>query len=188
MSENAHSDAKALDLLNELENILESDPLIDEVGFVHPSQFATLKEVAGCAVSSQDVSDHESTNFWIRDHKLGISTQVLLPLYKAAKHAFMAALREYKTSGNLPGKSGDDTLESEVMTHSKALLMLSCDFGTAWNSSSVLSYAPKSERAWSHSKSPSLIELISREAKSKRPKEIAEPGMSRKVLPLELFG
>ncbi|KAH7571835.1 hypothetical protein JRO89_XS04G0153500 [Xanthoceras sorbifolium] len=172
MSENAHSDAKALDLLNELENILESDPLIDEVGFVHPSQFATLKEVAGCAVSSQDVSDHESTNFWIRDHKLGISTQVLLPLYKAAKHAFMAALREYKTSGNLPGKSGDDTLESEVMTHSKALLMLSCDFGTAWNSRKfivlkkelmpifmnelllsalVLSYAPKSERAWSHS-------------------------------------
>ncbi|KAL5768132.1 hypothetical protein ACOSP7_014710 [Xanthoceras sorbifolium] len=171
MSENAHSDAKALDLLNELENILESDPLIDEVGFVHPSQFATLKEVAGCAVSSQDVSDHESTNFWIRDHKLGISTQVLLPLYKAAKHAFMAALREYKTSGNLPGKSGDDTLESEVMTHSKALLMLSCDFGTAWNSRKfivlkkelmpifmnelllsalVLSYAPKSERAWSH--------------------------------------
>lgn len=106
----------------------------DEVGFVHPSQFSTLKEASGGSTSSQDISEHENTNFWIRDHKLGISTQVLLPLYQAAKHAFMAALREYKTSENLPGNSGDDSLESEVMSHSKALLMLSCDFGTAWNS------------------------------------------------------
>ncbi|KAK4851960.1 hypothetical protein QYF36_019785 [Acer negundo] len=171
MSENAYSDAKALDLLNELERILESNPLIDEVGFVHPSLFSTLKEAAGSSASSQDISEHENTNFWIRDHKLGISTQVLLPLYKAAKHAFMAALREYKTSENLPGNSVDDSLESEVMSHSKALLMLSCDFGTAWNSRKfivlkkqllpmfidelllsalILSYAPKSERAWSH--------------------------------------
>ncbi|TXG66046.1 hypothetical protein EZV62_007321 [Acer yangbiense] len=171
MSENAYSDAKALDLLNELERILESDPLIDEVGFVHPSQFSTLKEAAGASASSQDISEHENTNFWIRDHKLGISTQVLLPLYKAAKHAFMAALREYKTSENLPGNSGDDSLESEVMSHSKTLLMLSCDFGSAWNSRKfivlkkqllpmfidelllsalILSYAPKSDRAWSH--------------------------------------
>lgn len=105
----------------------------DEVGFIHPSQFVTLKEEIGDSLSSEN-RDHESTSFWIRDHKLGISTQILIPVYKAAKHAFISALRQYKTPGNFSGKSQDDTLAIEVMIHSKALLLLSCDFATAWNS------------------------------------------------------
>ncbi|ESR55894.1 hypothetical protein CICLE_v10020293mg [Citrus x clementina] len=152
----------------------------DEVGFIHPSQFATLKEEIGDSLSSED-RDHESTSFWIRDHKLGISTQILIPVYKAAKHAFISALRQYKTPGNFSGKSQDDTLAIEVMIHSKALLLLSCDFATAWNSRKlivsnkrllpilmdelhlsalVLSYSPKSEQAWSHRRW--VINMISR--------------------------
>ncbi|KAK9175196.1 hypothetical protein WN944_027202 [Citrus x changshan-huyou] len=178
--ENSYSEAEALNLLAQLERILDLDPLIDEVGFIHPSQFATLKEEIGDSLSSED-KDHESTSFWIRDHKLGISTQILIPVYKAAKHAFMSALRQYKTPGYFSGKSQDDTLAIEVMIHSKALLLLSCDFATAWNSRKlivsnkqlltilmdelrlsalVLSYSPKSEQAWSHRRW--VINMISR--------------------------
>ncbi|XP_030959441.1 protein prenyltransferase alpha subunit repeat-containing protein 1-like isoform X2 [Quercus lobata] len=148
-----------MDLLLQFQHILESDPLIDEVGFVHPTQFATLTED-----STGDAAISDGTTFWCRDHKLGVSTQAVLPLYNAAKRAFIAAMEEYK-------RLGDDGLESEVMKHSKALLLLSSDFGTAWNSRKlvvskkqqlsmymgelllsalVLSCSPKSDQAWSH--------------------------------------
>ncbi|KAJ0078591.1 hypothetical protein Patl1_23158 [Pistacia atlantica] len=172
MSEKLNSEAFASDLLKQFEHILESDPLIDEVGFIHPSQFVTLKEEVGGSLSSseggvlksQDALENGITNFWNRDHKLGISTQIVISLYKAAKNAFMAAHRQHKTSN-------DETLASEVLIHGRALLLLSCDFGTAWNSRKliaskkqllpifmdelrlsalVLSYSPKSEQAWSH--------------------------------------
>uniref|UniRef100_A0A7N2L7F6 Uncharacterized protein n=1 Tax=Quercus lobata TaxID=97700 RepID=A0A7N2L7F6_QUELO len=165
-----------MDLLLQFQHILESDPLIDEVGFVHPTQFATLTED-----STGDAAISDGTTFWSRDHKLGVSTQVVLPLYNAAKRAFIAAMEEYKRLSD-----GDDGLESEVMRHSKALLLLSSDFGTAWKSRSlikiqftylesviyhavvskkqqpsmymgelllsalVLSCSPKSDQAWSH--------------------------------------
>ena len=100
----------------------------DEVGFVDPTQFATLTED-----STGDAAISGGTTFWCRDHKLGVSTQAVLPLYNAAKRAFIAAMEEYKRLGD-----GDDGLESEVMKHSKALLLLSSDFGTAWNSRSLI--------------------------------------------------
>ncbi|KAL5714975.1 hypothetical protein ACHQM5_016866 [Ranunculus cassubicifolius] len=192
-------------LLKQLEHILECDALIDEVGFIHPSQFATLDE--GIVSTSEPLVDfvpqsvdevistsqsldvnvlqHDSTIFWSRDHKLAISTEALLPLYNAAKHAFMTALQQYKLLVSLPNEAdklldervtcttsvSEYFLENEVMRHSKALLLLSCDYGTAWNSRKlvvskkqqfslfmnelmlsalILSYAPKSEHAWSH--------------------------------------
>ncbi|KAJ6757404.1 PROTEIN PRENYLTRANSFERASE ALPHA SUBUNIT REPEAT-CONTAINING PROTEIN 1 [Salix koriyanagi] len=160
------SKGNSLNLLDEFELILESDPLIDEVGFIHPSQFVTLNKEATSSLK------HEDANFWSRDHKLAISTDVLLPLYNAAKDAFMHAISQYKRHGNLSDASGyASNLESEAMKHSKALLLLSCDFGTAWNfrklivskkqkimlfsdelllSALVLSYSPKSEKAWCH--------------------------------------
>lgn len=187
-------------LLHQLEFILESDPLIDEVGFVHPSQFAALGDISGTSSASsmpvELLSPDESigskasqvnntdTAFWSRDHKLGISTQVIHPLYTAAKHAFMSSLEQYKQLIDLHAKkvvlnsdnvsstlSSLPTLENEVMKHSMSLLLLSCDFGTAWNcrkevvskkqnimlfldelklSTLILSYSPKSERAWTH--------------------------------------
>jgi protein prenyltransferase alpha subunit repeat containing protein 1 len=100
----------------------------DEVGFIHPSQFVTLNKEASSSL------EHEDANFWSRDHKLAISTDVLLPLYKAVKDVFMHAISQYKRHENLSDASWDEgNLESEVMKHSKALLLLSCDFGTAWN-------------------------------------------------------
>ncbi|MED6193422.1 hypothetical protein PIB30_019348 [Stylosanthes scabra] len=181
------------DLLKQLEDIFESDPLIDEVGFVHPSQFDLLNEESSISSNSSDkaisqatkstassegCSEQKNKSFWNKDHKLGISTSILLPLYKAAKLAFMTALKQYKTYGNqsdeignwLPASSSCD-LQSILMRHSRSLLLLSCDFMTAWNcrklvvskkqqhsmfldelhlSALVISYSPKSEQAWNH--------------------------------------
>nr|POF18175.1 hypothetical protein CFP56_67657 [Quercus suber] len=85
----------------------------DEVGFVHPTQFAMLAED-----STGDAAISDGTTFWSRDHKLGVSTQAILPLYNAAKRAFIAAMEEYKRLGDC-----DDGLESEVMG---CIVRLSC--------------------------------------------------------------
>ncbi|GJR75694.1 protein prenyltransferase alpha subunit repeat-containing protein 1 [Tanacetum coccineum] len=112
--------------------------------------------------------------FWSEDHKLGISTEVIKPLYTTAKRAFMSSRDQYKMllSDNIAGDSSSlTTIENGIMKHSMAVLLLSGDFGTAWNSRKevvvkkhnmtlyldelrfsalVLSHSPKSERAWSH--------------------------------------
>ncbi|XP_024188845.2 protein prenyltransferase alpha subunit repeat-containing protein 1-A isoform X2 [Rosa chinensis] len=180
-----NEEEKAGELLNQFEQILESDPAIDEIGFVHPSLFVNLNEEASSSsdgISNVVCSADGSAVFWNRDHKLGISTDVLIPLYKEAKRALMAANRQYKgvcSTADITGVESSvcDSLslgngvESEVMKHSRAVLLVSSDFGTAWNSRKmvllkkqelsilldellfsalVLSYAPKSEHAWSH--------------------------------------
>ncbi|XP_047158490.1 uncharacterized protein LOC124829082 [Vigna umbellata] len=192
MSEESDSKVEAMDLLRQLEDILESDALIDELGFIHPSQFPLLKEESDIpcnlsyeaihqsedgVVSPVEPSKQDNIYFWNRDHKLGISTHVLLPLYRAAKDAFFITFKQYRMCDNQSGKgiclpaSSCDHPESTLLRHSKSLLLLSCDFMTAWNcrklivskkqqlsmfvdelllSGLVLSYSPKSEQAWNH--------------------------------------
>ncbi|KAL6132496.1 hypothetical protein ACLB2K_064738 [Fragaria x ananassa] len=174
-------EANAGDLLRRFEKILESDSAIDEVGFVHPSQFVNLTEEAPSSsgsVSNVVCLKDGTAVFWNREHKLGISTDVLIPLYKEAKRAMMAAIQQYEglysafdVSGVESSVSLDDSIEGEVMKQSRAVLLVSSDYGTAWNfrkmvllkkqelsmlldellfSALVLSYAPKSEHAWCH--------------------------------------
>ncbi|GER39286.1 protein farnesyltransferase alpha subunit [Striga asiatica] len=196
-------------LLSRLEDILDSDPKLDEVGFIHPIQFtafAALTEEANSSSSSgtkPQPDDGRSEFFWHHEHKLGICTFVLVPLYRAARDAFMDAYNRYVISCDSLAKTGDeldgnalfvDIMEKKVMKHSKTLLLLSCDFGTAWNSrkiivskkqllpmfmdelllsSLILSFSPKSERAWSHrrwaikmiaAKCANLQEILGRES------------------------
>ncbi|XP_043722293.1 uncharacterized protein LOC122669568 isoform X2 [Telopea speciosissima] len=220
MEEGSQEDTSCL--LMQLEHILGSDPLIDEVGFVHPTQLMALNggsagsldasvnsfQQSSDHVVDTDILGHDSNVFWTRDHKLAISTQALLPLHSAAKQAFMTAIGQYKMLHNLCPKTdilvdetvqnrslaSENLLESEVMKHSKALLLLSCDFGSAWNgrklvlskkqqfslfmdelllSALILSYSPKSESAWSHrrwviktisGKCPNLQEMVEKES------------------------
>lgn len=125
--------------------------LRDEVGFIHPSQFDMLnKEARHLVLSSYDNLSSEisdaNASFWNMDHKLGISTKVLFPLYERAKSAFMEAIKQYKVlisnandnswivDSPCNSLSSHDGVENEVMRHSRALLLLSCDFGTAWHS------------------------------------------------------
>ncbi|XP_022937607.1 protein prenyltransferase alpha subunit repeat-containing protein 1 isoform X1 [Cucurbita moschata] len=183
MAEDADFEAKAGDFLCQFERILESDLLIDEIGFIHPSQFSKLKEEAGGSKSAtSEIMGYDSSDFLLQDHKLGVSTEILHPLYIAARNTFMAATRKYRSfcnqddqtvAGNHLSELSNsfNIVESEVMKHSRALLLLSCDFGTAWNSRKfilskkqhlsmyldelllsklVLSYFPKSEQAWCH--------------------------------------
>ncbi|KAI9120673.1 hypothetical protein K1719_007706 [Acacia pycnantha] len=42
MRKESWSEEKGLNLLHQLEDILENDPLIDELGYIHPSQFSLL--------------------------------------------------------------------------------------------------------------------------------------------------
>lgn len=91
------------------------------------------------------VIQYDKTVFWNNNHKLAISIQALPQLYIAAMHAFMDVNRSYKQSirSSLNRDSFDDAscrgvldrfLESEVLKHSSALLILSYDFNSAWNS------------------------------------------------------
>lgn len=135
------------------------------MGFVHSTLFATLnEEIHGSPSSSSGagsrpevqvsksnlVGDSRSdAYFWHSEHKLGISTLVIVSLYRAAKDAFMDSYKRYRSLSSCEVKKDEtldnnasmcwlNTLESEVMRHSKALLLLSCDFGTAWNSRYLL--------------------------------------------------
>ncbi|KAI9077648.1 hypothetical protein K1719_040423 [Acacia pycnantha] len=121
----------------------------DELGYIHPSQFSLLNAESGISCGSSeeflhplgvrtassvgsllDASDQVNIYFWNSDHKLGISTQILLQAFK-----------QYKASNNQSDKVVDssyaflscDHLESMLMRHSRPLLLLSCDFITAWN-------------------------------------------------------
>lgn len=211
-----HSLGNTFDLLLQLENILQSDTLIDEVGFVHPWQFVALNEgtddshppsictlppkdeIVGADMPDLEVVQFNCSIFWNKDHKLAISTEALLPLYNAAMSAFMTVAKKYDTSSNLStndlfvdekvGSSSSNSrtsLEDELMKHSKALLILSYDFGSAWNarklvvskkhdnslfldelqlSALVLSHHPKSESAWSHRRW--VIKMIARKCQN----------------------
>ncbi|KAL4190342.1 hypothetical protein AMTRI_Chr07g75260 [Amborella trichopoda] len=227
-------DGDTFDLLNQFERILDSDPDINEVGFVHPTQLVALNgdvdEGSAKSVLSGTKSEdgtlsefmrsdrlqYDENVFWNRDHKLAISLAALLPLYKAAMHSYTVSSERYTKAIELTEKSGaspngatnkyvesgsgnSDILdlcfvENEVMRHSRAVLMLNCDFESAWNSRKlvvsskqsisfflaelqlsalILSYAPKSEKAWIHRrwvitmisrKFPVLQEILERES------------------------
>ncbi|KAL3653821.1 hypothetical protein CASFOL_003502 [Castilleja foliolosa] len=185
-------------ILSHFEDILDSDPHIDEVGFIHPMQFTALAESSFSVSKTQLEDGGYDSMFWHNEHKLGISTLVLVPLYRAARDAFMDAHKRYilfsESQVQKDGLLDFGIVESEVMKHSRALVLLSCDFGTAWNSRKlivskkkllpmfmdeltlsalVLSYSPKSERAWSHKrwvikmlagKCDNLPEIVGRES------------------------
>ncbi|CAA0185791.1 unnamed protein product [Arabidopsis thaliana] len=186
MKQGPSSDDDCFSLLKQFEHVLESDPLIDEVGFIHPSQFTMLDKEAGFSNEFQP-NNGTSSKFWNQDHKLGISTDILVQLCKDAKHVFLLALQEYKSHGNACDESQIKNIscspcipESDVMKHSQSVLLLSSDFGTAWNarklilskkdhlsafteelrlSGLILSNSPKSEPTWSHRRW--IIKMIS---------------------------
>ncbi|XP_074567885.1 uncharacterized protein LOC141824485 isoform X3 [Curcuma longa] len=168
-------------------------------GFLGASQFVSLdQDLSGSSldqctpIQSANVSletniaelntvQYDKNFFWNRNNKLAISTDVLSHLYIAARHAYMDVSRRYKASINLTLNKGafcsasaqanfDHLLEDEILKHTKALLILSCNFSSAWNdrklvlsrkhemplfleelrfSSLILSGAPKVEYAWS---------------------------------------
>ncbi|CAI0427965.1 unnamed protein product [Linum tenue] len=107
--------------------------LSNEVGFIHPSQFATLErdpEAGSSRSEASDALDGGDGSFLIRDHKLGISSEVVLLLYKAAREQFMNAIAEYRNLGDLSLPSAE-ALGIVVMKCSKALVLLNTDYRTA---------------------------------------------------------
>ncbi|KAJ3669558.1 hypothetical protein LUZ60_011508 [Juncus effusus] len=163
------------DLLVQLETVLESDDLIDEIGFIHPTQFESLD-----SNSDSNHSQFSNEHFWNKAHKLAISSQILSRLYKSAIKAHSNARKSFKIRAessirekysSVEKYDSDESIEKDLLRHSKSLVILSPNFLTAWNSRKlvlskedninlcinelrpsnlVLSYAPKSESAWSH--------------------------------------
>ncbi|CAN6356853.1 unnamed protein product [Urochloa humidicola] len=146
------------DLLHHFERILHHDPLIDEVGFLHPTQFRSL----GCGEdgdsASQQAPGFQHRYFWCRDHKLAICSEILPKLYRAARDAYFKSRNALSQAARL-------------MSLTKALLILCPDMLSAWNSRKmvlsekhdftklkdelqlcalILSYSPKNESTWSH--------------------------------------
>uniref|UniRef100_A0A0D3ESK6 Uncharacterized protein n=1 Tax=Oryza barthii TaxID=65489 RepID=A0A0D3ESK6_9ORYZ len=132
----------------------------DEVGFLHPTQFQSL-EHSQTSNWTFEVPECPQRYLWCKDHKLAISTEILPKLYRAAQHAY---------SNSAAAKDGS-FMETDLMRHSKALLILCPDMLTAWNSRKIvlsvnydftklkdelqlcaliLSYSPKNESTWSH--------------------------------------
>lgn len=112
--------------------------LSNEIGFVHPSQLATLDR-------SPDATHYDETAFWNKDHKLAISTEILPHLYRAVMHEYMnvkkrleglikQSIGKYSLESPTFGSDLDHLLESEILKHTMALLILNSDFGSAWNS------------------------------------------------------
>ncbi|TVU23283.1 hypothetical protein EJB05_25638 [Eragrostis curvula] len=150
----------ANNLLHFFEQILSSDPLIDEVGFLHPTQLGSL-DFSQDRNSTTQATEICQRYFWCRDHKLAISYEILPELYRAARNAYTSARTDH-----------DPPLSTKhLMKHSKALLILCPDLLTAWNSRKmvlsrnydfkmlmdelqlctlILSYSPKNESTWSH--------------------------------------
>ncbi|XP_066329090.1 uncharacterized protein [Miscanthus floridulus] len=177
------------DLLHHFEQILHDDPLINEVGFLHPTQFYSLDCPQDGDSASQPPEFHHTRCFWCRDHKLAISAEILPKLYHAARDAYCNA-RDAPLS------------PTHLLRHTKALLILCPDLLTAWNSRKmvlsaeydftklkdelqlcalILSYSPKNESTWSHRRwvikqvaeqHQDMLELIGNE--SILVKEIAE--------------
>ncbi|KAL1214186.1 hypothetical protein V5N11_034721 [Cardamine amara subsp. amara] len=59
------SEEDCFSLLNQFEDVLQSDPLIDEVGFIHPSQFTMLDKEAF------QPNNRTSRNFWNQRSQIG---------------------------------------------------------------------------------------------------------------------
>uniref|UniRef100_J3L2Z3 Uncharacterized protein n=1 Tax=Oryza brachyantha TaxID=4533 RepID=J3L2Z3_ORYBR len=178
-------------ILHHFEQILHQDPLIDEVGFLHPTQFQSLEHIQTGNWTSE-APECPWTYLWCKDHKLAISMEILPKLYSAARHAY---------TNSAAAKDGP-LMETDLMRHSKALLILCPDMLTAWNSRKmvlsvnydftklkdelqlcalILSYSPKNESTWSHRRwvikkvsehNHDMSEIIERE--SLLVKEIAE--------------
>ncbi|KAL6654450.1 hypothetical protein ACP70R_007915 [Stipagrostis hirtigluma subsp. patula] len=147
-------------LLSHFERILHQDPLIDEVGFLHPTQFCSLDRAENGNLTSE-APQFQQRYFWCRDHKLAISSEILPSLYRAARDAYTGA----RTARDAPLPTAD------LMSHSKALLILCPDFLTAWNSRKMVLH-----RRWVLKKlaeqHQDMSELIEKE--SVLVKEIAE--------------
>ncbi|XP_042441771.1 uncharacterized protein LOC122027038 isoform X1 [Zingiber officinale] len=101
--DSSFSRGSEMSLLEQFEGILEGDKLIDEIGFLGPSQFASLdQDLSGSSLDQctpiqlADVSletnivdlntvQYDKIFFWNRNNKLAISTDVLSHLYIAAR-------------------------------------------------------------------------------------------------------
>ncbi|GAQ89938.1 Protein prenylyltransferase superfamily protein [Klebsormidium nitens] len=148
-------------LILELDHILRSDPLIDEVGLV-PSVSADALPLEQAPQSADSASAYDPSAFWVGDHKLAVALVAARAMYSAA----LLTLKRARTAG--PTSTGD----AELLQATQVIVIVNPEHYTAWNtrkrvllrspapegaasvelqlSALALSVHPKSEATWSH--------------------------------------
>lgn len=147
------------DLYTELNELLDSDPDIDELGLVISANTADINPDAA---SNKDVSQScLPPAFYLQSHKLAIAFAAISALYTYAGNIF----RQYKSST----LDSDITTQTSLIQSTRVILLINADHYTSWNirkslfSKSFLSYEqelafvslvlskhPKSGDAWLH--------------------------------------
>ncbi|KAH9291328.1 hypothetical protein KI387_043486, partial [Taxus chinensis] len=147
-------------------NVQKSTVGTRNISYTGTSKFPL--SVEGDTKTSRELS-YDRSVFWSGDHKVAISVQALFLLYKTAKSAYLSAYQWYKRLVGssqheyyLPyvreTESSSETaeedrhpldiegVENELMNHSKVVVLLSCDYASAWNSrKQVISRKPLKE-------------------------------------------
>ncbi|TDH70477.1 hypothetical protein CCR75_000368 [Bremia lactucae] len=105
-------------LLAQLKFLFEQDPLIDEVGL--------LFDIKQCDLSLENA-------FLLGNHKLGVAFEAGTILFQAARTQFhsLNALLQQELANN--SMSEDSEHHAQLLHCTRAILLISADFYTAWN-------------------------------------------------------
>ncbi|KAG6580032.1 prenyltransferase alpha subunit repeat-containing protein 1 protein [Phytophthora cinnamomi] len=105
-------------LLARLSSLFQQDPLIDEVGLLF-------------GVEQSDLTPESA--FFLEEHKLGVAFAAGIPLFQAARTQFhpLNALLEQEAAEIT--ESVDCGRRAQLLHCTRAILLISADFYTAWN-------------------------------------------------------
>ncbi|KAL7681246.1 putative protein prenyltransferase, alpha subunit [Plasmopara halstedii] len=105
-------------LLARLMCIFQEDPLIDEVGLLF-------------GIEARDLTPE--TAFTLENHKLGVAFAAGKPLFQAARLQFHVLNARFQEKVTEITQSNDNEQRAQLVHCTRAILLISADFYTAWN-------------------------------------------------------
>ncbi|KAL3660244.1 hypothetical protein V7S43_014774 [Phytophthora oleae] len=105
-------------LLALLSSLFRQDPLIDEVGLLFGTEASDLTP---------------ETAFFLEEHKLGVAFTAGIPLFQAARAQFYSLNALLQQEAVEMTQSEDNECRDQLLHCTRAILLISADFYTAWN-------------------------------------------------------
>ncbi|ETI36747.1 hypothetical protein F441_17063 [Phytophthora nicotianae CJ01A1] len=105
-------------LLAQLSSLFQQDPLIDEVGLLF-------------GIEPSDLTPE--TAFFLENHKLGVAFAAGIPLFHAARTQFHPLNKLLQQEAAEIMQSEDSDRRVQLLHCTRAILLISADFYTAWN-------------------------------------------------------
>ncbi|KAK1928766.1 Protein prenyltransferase alpha subunit repeat-containing protein 1 [Phytophthora citrophthora] len=105
-------------LLALLSNLFQQDPLIDEVGLLFGTEASDLTPESA---------------FFLEEHKLGVAFAAGIPLFQAARTQFHLLNALLQQEADEITKSEGNECRAQLLHCTRAILLISADFYTAWN-------------------------------------------------------